>query len=192
MSLCSARVIIILKTRGLCYLKTTWGGSHISCCWSNGTAIWMCCHPWVRFKQFSDHVLTYPRQIWLLHFAGKGIKMFINDNGLVLAWYLFIGHLAARWTWIRQWSMWLIVIIICKNISFHWFVIILGWWFGTYNVCKDNRFKTFHRLARIILIQTTNSLNSRHIIALSVKGWLECTLHTWLVMGTHCSWVING
>ena len=61
---------------------------------------------WVRFKQFSDHVLTYPRQIWLVHFAGKGIQMFINDNGLILFWYPFTGLLLAQWTRIDQWSMW--------------------------------------------------------------------------------------
>ena len=46
--------------------------------------------------------------------------------------------------------------------------------------------------AEYILLQTINFLNSRHIIGVSVNDWLECTLHTWVIMETHGSWVING
>ena len=51
--------------------------------------------------------------------SGKSMQMSIHDNGLVLVSYPFTGFLAAQSIWIHQWSMCLIITIICKDL--YWF-----------------------------------------------------------------------
>ena len=96
----------------------------VSCCWWIGKDYLMYLFQWVRFKQFGDHLLTYHRQIGLLHFAVKGIPLSINYNGLVLAWHTFTECINRYYISIHQGSMWLIIVsllsLIINIISKNW------------------------------------------------------------------------
>ena len=87
----------------------------ISCCWWIGTDFWLYYFQWVRFKQFMCSHAQCIYDCYILQ-----VRVF-KCLYMIMTWFWLGIHslvcLAAQGTWIDQWSMWLIVIIICKDIS---------------------------------------------------------------------------
>ena len=105
----------------------------ISCCWWIGT-VCDCTMANEFVSNSSVTVCSHAPDIYdRYNLSGKSIQMSIHGNDLVLTWHPFTGFLTAQSTWIHQWSMCLIIIIICKDVS----MMRMSVWFGNCIVHKD-------------------------------------------------------